>query len=226
MPSGGHEKPRRFLDLLSWQRKRERYELICIFILASDKSNVRRYKMPNQQCDAGKEIKQAHKLKMSIAKCERLMRPRIPMSVELKAKLAAVNVGHKPSQETLERMRLANIGRKHTAETKQKISVINKGRKRSPETRARMSLAAKRRIVLPETGLKISQAKIGVKHSEEHKKAIGVEVKVPSGFSVTTSPLSRRNRISSDLVRGLDGFSAGAACITISMGRWISLENQ
>lgn len=104
-------------------------------------------------------------------------------------------LNHRPSPETLEKLRIASTGKKHTEEAKEKIrqskigkkrnstyklteeqkqniSRKNKGKKRTQEFCEKMSKVHKGRIRSEEEKRKQSEKTKGVPKSEEHKRKI------------------------------------------------------
>lgn len=100
-------------------------------------------------------------------------------------KIAASNLGFKPSRESVEKMAATKRGKKLSPESIAKRTLKQKGIKRSAETKKRMSEArrssekvrlsyvAKRGVERPsEVRAKISAARKGKPFSEEHKRAL------------------------------------------------------
>jgi len=97
-------------------------------------------------------------------------------------------IGHKHSQETIQKMRESKLGDKS----------YNYGKRMSLEQRKKLSLAHKGKKLSEETKRKISEANKGVKHSKEHmEKLFNSRRKPVSQFSVNGNVMNIFDSLSS-----------------------------
>ena len=107
----------------------------------------------------------------------------VTCSEEMRGKISSSLKGHKPSPETIEKLRKANTGRKASEETKRKMSESRKGRTLSKETIEKLRKANTGKKRTDEVKKKLSEIKLGKyagekcywwgkHHSEETKEKL------------------------------------------------------
>lgn len=110
----------------------------------------------------GKHLSQETKDKIGKSNSEKFIGKIHPLAGrertdETKNKISIANKGRKPSQKTIDAVKLANTGRTLPDETKKKISIANSGRIFSEQTRQNMSLARLGKSVSEETKNKLRE---------------------------------------------------------------------